>query len=319
MKVRVWNAYASNNSGSYTIVGRLPSAEVAEEAAAALRSMIEAHTAWRTQWDGRSSTADSPLARFCRDQGLTWSEDVGGWGDWPEYGQDNRPRVVVSGVQLVVHHEYTVSLPPTFGEFLYKKGGRVEHEENHAHDPLVVTARFYEGWDEVSRTRQPVDFARLLEALTAADGVLSRGNDKGIPPAWRTGDGFHSASLTVGVIFDDVIEGVSQLRDMAKDFSATLELRLTEAEGSDPIGHLRPSMPALPRFDVLVTATGNNRPRIVETLAKLTGVPERDVRERLQQSVPILVAKSLPELKAKTLLAAIEGAGAEGSLRRNDG
>lgn len=124
MEMRVWNAYASNNSGSYTIVGSLPSHEVAASVAAELRELIEAQTTWLEE---TSKTRLEPLAEFCRVHGLRARPDAGTWDDWP--------RVAQLGNQVVVHHEYTVTLPRLFGELFYKRGGRVQHEEDHAHHP----------------------------------------------------------------------------------------------------------------------------------------------------------------------------------------
>jgi hypothetical protein len=175
MRVRIWNAYASNNSGSYTIVGSLPSAEVAREVAEELTAMIAAHTAWREAGHDQADGSESPLAAFCRSHGLTRLPGAGESDDWPEHRGDNRPRVAVVGSQVVVHHEYTVSLPPTFGEFFYKRGGRVAHEDNHAHHPIVTIASFWWGWTKEQRAQAEVELPRLVSALTAPDGMLMQG------------------------------------------------------------------------------------------------------------------------------------------------
>lgn len=321
MRARIWNAYASNNSGSYTIIGKLPSVEVAERTATELREMIDAHTAWRDVWDGKTSLDESPLAQFCLEHGLTWSAEQGGWDEWPEHSNDNRPRVVVSGTQVVVHHEYTVSLPPTFGELFYKRGGRVEHEEVHAHEPLVVTARFCWGWTKEDRAVQEAELPRLVAALTAPDGVLA-GHSRvdSPPPAWRAeGQAFGEAPLTVGVVFDDLVEGVAALRAQAEAHGAHLELRLAEATAAtDPLAHLRPCIPAAPRFDVVITDVGDHRPRLVEALMQVTGLSEVDARAQLQQQPPITVASGLMEVRARDMVSMLEGARARVEMRRND-
>jgi hypothetical protein len=320
MRIRVWNAYASNNSGSHTIVGRLPSAEVAERTANELRDVIDAHTAWRETWDGKTSLEESPLAQFCKSQGLPWSEGDGGWDDWPEHSDDNRPHVVVSRAQVIVHHEYTVSLPPTFGALFYKRGGRVEYEENHAHHPIVVIAKFYWGWSKEQRAVQDIELPRLLAALTGADGTLTASNLRDVPSAWRAGgDRFDEAPLTVGVVFDDLVAGVAALRGKANAHAAQLELRLAEAQSdNDPLIHLRPSSPAVPRFDVVITNLGENQSTLVKALADATGRYEHDARDLLRRAAPIPVARALIESRARTIADGLAGAGATTELRRND-
>src|SRR5262245_48079148 len=194
MRVRVWNAYASNNSGSYTIIGALPSDDVAREVADELRAMIEAHTAWHDTWDGKADDSDAPLAAFCRKHGLAWSPGDGGWDEWPEHNEDNRPRVATVGHQVIVHHGYTVSLPRTFGEFFYKKGGRVEHEENHAHHPIVTIATFWWGWTKQDAARMEIERPRLVATLMAADSAITKVRPESWPAAWRVGgDAFGEA------------------------------------------------------------------------------------------------------------------------------
>lgn len=323
MKVRVWNAYASNNSGSYTIVGVLPSAEVARETADELAAMVAAHTAWLDRRQPRDADSDrSPLGEFCSKHGLTWSAGRGTWDDWPQYSDDNRPRVAAVGTQVIVHHEYTVSLPPTFGEFFYKKGGRVEHEEEHAHHSIVALATFWWGWTEAKAKREE-QCSRLVAALTADDGPLAKGAPSSWPSAWQVGgDPFGEAPLTVGAIFDDVIEGVAALHSAGEAHGAKMKVRLYEApdEPHDPLAHLRPSRPAprVARFDVVVIHPGDNRAVLVTALCDALGGYEQDWHERLMHP-PLTVGRSLSAPRAEAVAASLRGAGAIVDLSRNDG
>lgn len=85
MKIRMWDAFASNNSGSYSIVGSFPSVERAEQVAAELLPVIRAHSDWmnaRPAWDEpRQEDSPSPLEQWVAEQGLQWS----GLGseEWP--------------------------------------------------------------------------------------------------------------------------------------------------------------------------------------------------------------------------------------------
>jgi hypothetical protein len=322
MRVRIWNAYASNNSGSYTIVGSLPSAEVARAVADELSAMIEAHTAWHDK-AGYTDDTDSPLAAFCRLHGLTWQAGRGAEHEWPDYSDDNRPRVVAVGTQVVLHHGYTVTLPPTFGEFIYKRGGRVEHEEDHAHYPIVAVATFWWGWTKEQQSRMEVERPRLIAALTAADGVLGNTSPGAWPAAWRSGDGgFGDAPLTVGAIFADIIDGVTALHDLASRHGAEMRVRLHEAPDDihDPLAHLRPSRPAPaePRFDLVVTDAGEHRRAVTTALFDAMGLFEGDADRRLAV-LPSAVVRGLSAARADAVAAALRQAGATVDLVRNDG
>lgn len=320
MRIRVWNAYASNNSGSYTIVGRLPSAEVAERTATELREMIDAHTAWREAWDGKTGLEQSPLALFCKRHGLPWSEGDGGVDDWPDFCEDRRPRVAVSDAQIIVHHEYTVSLPPTFGALFYKRGGRVEHEENHAHHPIVVTASFYWGWEKEKKATQAVELPKLIADLTQPGGLAVQSNERDIPAAWRSGgDRFGEAPLVVGIVFDDLIAGVAALRAQADAHAAHLALRLAEAPSEeDPLVHLRPSSPVVPRFDVVLTDVGTQQAALTQALMESTGQYQDAARSLLRGETPIRVVRARIEEEARRIADALTQAGATIDLCRND-
>jgi hypothetical protein len=143
MKVQIWNAFASNNSGSYTLVGSFRDAELAAEVAAELARVSAEHEAWIQEWSQKGwskAPTPSPLEAFVLRHQLTRAEWAGaGVGsDWPAYGEDNTPVVWAMGHQVFVHHDYTLTLPGAYGEFFYKRGGRVEAELGHTHHPLVA-------------------------------------------------------------------------------------------------------------------------------------------------------------------------------------
>ncbi|HEX4461701.1 MAG TPA: hypothetical protein VIA18_27160 [Polyangia bacterium] len=238
MKVRIWNAYASNNSGSYTIVGLLPSQEVAQSVAVELEALIAAHSQWLATDDPSAGAEDSPLAAFCRANDLHWEPAFGDSEDWPNFG-DGAPRVVAAGPQVIVHSHFTLSLPPTFGEYFYRRGGRVQTEENHAHAPIVVIAEFW--W--IDRQRQAVELPNLIAALTDADGPLVPPATHTWPAAWRASTERGEAPFTVGAVFNEPIDSVAVLRDLATRAGARMTLKLYEAddETHDPLASRRAS------------------------------------------------------------------------------
>jgi ribosomal protein L7/L12 len=321
MRVRIWNAYASNNSGSYTIVGRLPSEEVAREVAAELKRVIDEHTAWREAWSGNGDCGDSPLAAFCRTHGLSWKPGMGGWDDWPEHSGDNHPRVAAIGHQVIVHHQYTVSLPPVLGELFYRRGGRVDHEENHAHHPLVAVATYWWGWHEDDRACMELERPKLVETLAGEGGVLAEVPLDGWPAAWHEGgDDFGAAPLTVGAIFAELVSGVEALRQAGERHGAKMELRVVEAadDAHDPLSHLRPSTPPRARFDVMIDEVGENRPQVVEALREAVGLYEVEARRRLMD-LPSVIVRSATQPRAEAAAERLRRAGATVRVPRNDG
>jgi hypothetical protein len=319
MRARIWNAYASNNSGSYTIVGSLPSEEVARDVAAELTAMIDAHTAWLAA-ERTENTSESPLAAFCHAHGLSWSSGLGERDDWPEHGEDNRPRVTAVGSQVIVHHDYTITLPPVFGEFFYKRGGRVQHEDNHAHHPIVTIASFWWGWSKEQRAQAEIELPRLLAALTEPEGLLMQGALTGWPAAWRAGG--HDSQLIVGIVFENLIDGVSTLNEVAHSHGARMYVHLHESpdEEHDPLAHLRPSSPppAVPRFDVVVRNAGDHRPALVAAIFEALGLQEWKVRKQLMD-LPCTLALGVPAPRAEAAAAALRRTGAVVDLVRNDG
>ena len=124
MRIRLWNAFASNNSGSYTIVGNFSDEATAVAVAEELAELCRAETEWL---EADAPEDAEPITEFARRHGLTEYSVVNSL-EWPEHNVDRSPRVVAVGRQLVLHHSYTVTLPRIFGEHIYKRGGRVELE-----------------------------------------------------------------------------------------------------------------------------------------------------------------------------------------------
>src|SRR4051812_39066228 len=101
MRISLFSAFASNNSGSYTIVGSFQDEGAAEEVARLLREVSDAHTAWREEHDGDDDEdLVSPLDVFAREHGLR-AQKPGRDDEWPQYGP--KPSVVAIGYQVLVH------------------------------------------------------------------------------------------------------------------------------------------------------------------------------------------------------------------------
>ena len=115
MRIRLFSAFASNNSGSYTIVGRFADEAAAREVARVLEAASDAHHAWHRENDW-TLEGPAPLDDLVRDHGLRAARH--GRGDeWPCHGA--KPSAVAVGSQVLVHAPYTLTLPPVFGEDLF--------------------------------------------------------------------------------------------------------------------------------------------------------------------------------------------------------
>jgi hypothetical protein len=300
MRVRRWNAYASNNSGSYTIVGDLPSDDVARDVADELASVCAAHDAWT------GDSKDSPLMHLCRKYELSYEPTHG--EDWPQHGGDNVPQVIAIGSQVLVHHHYTLELPRAIGELFYKRGGRVLLEQIHAHNPMAMVARFWWGWQKDDKAREAQELPRLIAAVTG-DGGLQDVNLRAWPAAWRR-DHVH-IPFTVGVVFNDLVTGAARLDVVAKAHGARLALRIFEIDHHDldPFPQLRPSVPKVQRSDVVITHTGDDPAALATALAEALGESSY-AAHALLESVPVRVARGLNPAHAQSVAEKLRSAGA---------
>ncbi len=229
MKIRIWDAYASNNSGSYTIVGAFDTVKDAQEVASLLAPLLNEQTAWFKGEQPRPS----PLERFAQSQGLRWESE----GDlWPEYGGKDSPEVVAVDRYVMVHHDYTVSLPSLFGHLFYAKGGRVLTELDHAHKPVVAVFEIYWPWDDATRAKLPQLGPALQKDLLSLGDSLR----KEILPICHARQEHGSQGLVFAAVFDDLVRGFSETARRIGAHGATYTLKLVEAfSDSDPLGFLR--------------------------------------------------------------------------------
>jgi hypothetical protein len=237
MRIFVFQAFASNNSGSYTIVGTFRDAATAESVARILSEVSAAHDKWHEnhQWD---EDGVSPLDEFVKQHGLR-SEKPGRNDEWPNYGDS--PTVMASGNQVLVHAPYTVTMPPVFGEFFYAKGGRVQVELDHAHDDIAVEFTFWVRYDDPSKNEKLDAFEnRLAEELGPLTERREHDQRPPIEPAWHRG---HWSARHLSVVFRNLVEGVSAVRRLADEMGVESRLDLRECPSNvrDPFATLRGS------------------------------------------------------------------------------
>lgn len=308
MKIRIWNAFASNNSGSYTIVGAFDSPERAVAVAAVVREMVEKHSAWLEQGRaGDLGDEDSPLAAFARLHGLTWEKGRGTCDDWPEHGETNVPEVVAHGHQVLVHVDYTVSMPPTIGEFFYKRGGRVAIELNHAHGPIVATVTAWWPWKD--RDQKKVDEAVIgvVDELTGEGGALLRLASPWHPAAWSPNPEFEG-DLTLACVFDDLCAGYREVGDVILRHGGSVQLQVAELHrGMEPFAALRPCSPPskTPRYDLWLGEPPSKGSQVRGHLAAVLDVGSWQI-DRMLEAAPGVILEAMFEPSAKRMAAVLE-------------
>jgi len=112
--IRVWSAYACNNSAAYRLVARFADAAAAREVSAELGEFFEAQAALEGQRGARGA-----LWTMARNYGFDWTD--GGAGDVSE-----GPHVVAEDRTVIVHHAYCLGLGPGVPAYIEDRAGKVE-------------------------------------------------------------------------------------------------------------------------------------------------------------------------------------------------
>ncbi len=234
MKIKIWNAFASNNSGSYTIVGNFPTAELAQDVATELAKLVESHHHWIDTCEGTS-----PLAEFARLNQLTPYKESKYFDDWP-YPYTAAPEVMALEHQVFVHHPYVITLPALFGQYFYARGGRVEVELNHSHHPIVAIFTAYVPHEKRNTINSASAFAEILKELTASEGPLSIGLMQNQEAAWKI-ESSPLQQFIFGACFDDLLKSFAAIEAITKRHGVMTHVKLFEApnEHDDPLGYLR--------------------------------------------------------------------------------
>jgi MoaA/NifB/PqqE/SkfB family radical SAM enzyme len=134
-RVFVWQAYGSNNSGDWTIVGRFRTQEEAQRAAQSLRELARAHEAYLASAEGQESIKANgydgsiptpPLRQFGEAHGFDWSRP--GDGLWWEEDGSGAPVLTAGAVgdSVVVYHPYCMGLPEEPFRQLFTAWGATE-------------------------------------------------------------------------------------------------------------------------------------------------------------------------------------------------
>ncbi len=311
MRIRLWNSFASNNSGSYTIVGFFAEAERAQAIAELLRPVLAEHSAWRKQ---AGAAGEAPLHRFMRKQGLRLDDDqVGLTDDWPQWGPP--PEVVAINQQVLVHCDYTVTMPRFLGELFYARDGRVEVEVNHGHHATVVIFELYVPWGG-PREAVPAQLARALERLL--EGPIAEFADHRVPPAWAS-SGF-GPMLQLGVVFQNLVEGVRAVQESLAAAPVRTRIRVFEAprESGDPLEFLRGERRAVPgECTVILWKPGPDRASTLKAIRAVTGTSLRSALAAVD-SLPAELLVGVNRHDAEQAVEQLSNVGADAELLTPD-
>ena len=274
MTIKIWNAFASNNSGSYVIVGSFPSEALAAEVAAELLEVACAESAWLEKEEG-----PSPLDLLADKIGAPREER----GDaWPEHSNSAHPDVFAIGHQVFVHSDYTVTMPRLLGHAMYARGGRVQTELNHAHRAIIAL--------ELVRQHRAHALPQRAEFPAAWRGVVA-----GEPP-------FGEADLVIAVAFQDLPAGFLAVQAAAKAQGAGVRVLVAEAVG-DPMAHLRPCAPPTVHalVDVWLEEIGLAPTNLTKVVARERHIGYGPARA-LIDSAPVVLLEGLTLERARAVL-----------------
>ena len=312
MRIRLFSAFASNNSGSYTLVGTFRDAAVADEVAALLREAIAAHDAWHEahEWDEAGA---APIDDFVAAHGLTPGKHGRG-DDWPCHGA--APEVVTAGHQLLVHAPYTVTCPTVFGELVYKKGGRVTVELDHAHERVCVEITYFPPGLERDHPKHAAALEAFEDGLRAALPALVAPSEYDrrppVEPVWHPG---FWGNRQLSVVFRDLLEGVRAVRALAKAQGLELWLRVWEgAHGvDDPLAPLRGQRVPWGKYRVILWRLGADRVAAMKAARAALGCGLAEVKAALED-LPTELVVDVSKRHAEEACAALVAAGCDAEV-----
>lgn len=315
MRIRIFQAFASNNSGSYTLVGTFQSVKIAAEVAEVLRAVAAEQDVWASRVRGEESNdAESPLEAFARMHGLS-DKQPGRFDDWPEYGEP--ARVTAVGCQVLIHADYTLTMPRVFGEFFYKREGRVDLELDHAHHDLVTTIQFYvpqAGWKNPDAARRmAVVESALLPLLPALTARAEHDTRPVVAPLF---DGPDGGTRRLSAVFKDLVEGVEMVRNVAARHGVHLHVRVRESEvegTQDPLAHLRPRVRPWGTSHVILWSTGSDKIRALKAVREVMGTELREAKDALDD-LPRELLVDVDQAYAENAVRVLQDAGCDAEV-----
>ena len=151
-------------------------------------------------------------------------------------------RVAAVGKQVLLHAGYTVTMSRLFGEYFYRRGGRVDVELDHSHEPIVVT---FDLWVAGGARNDPAKRERLDALVAQLEPLLeptllppSKRKRAPVRPVFQRGEW---DNLRLYAVFDDLVLGVDSVARAAREHGVEVRVTLREGDAGveDPLASLR--------------------------------------------------------------------------------
>jgi len=217
---------------------------------------------------------------------------------------------------VVVHAPYTVTLPTVFGELFYARGGRVDVEIDHAHEPLAVEFTWHpKGMNYGDPRVEPALDAFEALVRPELDALVARPEyDKRPPvaPAWHRG---FWGQRHLSVVFADLIAGVKAVQAIADACGMNLSLRLTECpdEVEDPFALLRLPKASHGLHRVILWSEGPRRVAAMKALREVMACGLDEAKAALER-LPGEVLVDVSEREAESAATVLRGAGCDAEV-----
>lgn len=311
MSLRVYVAFSGNNSGTYTLLGSLEATR-AEALCDELREVFAAQQRW-VDARGDERGDPSPLYELAQRNGIRAEESAGAWDDWPMFGPP--PEVACADGQVMVFVPYTASFPALVGELIYRRGGRVQTELNHAHNPVVMQHTFWrsDGW-------QPAERAASDEAMRALEHALSNGSCDALyaregtarPIQWLR-PGFWPGQRVLVHCPEDPAQAMRAMSALARELGLRLQTEVFESiyTREELLG--RRGHEEAGGFTVVLWAPGTDRDGVALALSLTLGADVSACVELVARA-PVEVLRATPVHRAVRVRDALRERGAEAEV-----
>lgn len=307
MTIRIYDAFSGNNSGTYALLGTFETPADARRLRDELALVFEQQKAWRARVHAARSES-SPLHALMREAGIPTAANLGEH-EWPDMGE--APSVVSAADQVLVFVPYVQSFPRAFGELVYKRGGRVSIELQHAHGVAMEHRLWSLDGDGAQAAkfeafREAIEDGALRELFADADGVVR------MPPILRIGRAFlrliHVSQRESASVLHAVGELASRLQ-----LETDVSLFEVPDRGEDPLRSLRAYDVAPGDCQVILWDVGARRNEVIRAARSVTGLSLAEATELVHRA-PIEVLKEVSQREAEIAFETLRAAGADAEI-----